>query len=922
MTKKILNLILVVAMLFSIGIMGTTASAAEPSTFFYVAPNGDDNAAGTMDAPFATMIGARNAIRNLKNTSGLPDGGITVYIRGGFYPVTEEITFTEEDSGTKASPILYKAYPGEKPIISGGLNISGKEFKRVADEAILSRLGNANAKKKVVAVNLNDYCYKTEDFPKWTKADESGNAPTGIMVFIDDTYLSLARWPNKDASGDAEWTQMGEVLIGSQAADGTGPEFKYDDGRPDSWKDPKNLLINTQTYSYSWHMSTVKELNTSDKKIKLDYPGSFRIAAGNNFFYSNILEELDAPGEYFVDYDTGICYIYPPENVKMANATVGVTRYGKKAGDTLIGIRGADWMALSGLRIELSCANGVSVLGSDNVLITNCEIMNHGTTGVGLGGRDHYEKAFGARGLNMVYEAPMYKDWNVRMADKATHEKYTVHNTGLTNSIVANCGGHGVMLASGDRWDLVPGNSYVKNNIIRDIGIIHYMAGHPLNIYGYQNIASHNDIYNCEGMAVHFGGNELIVEYCDISNALRSSGDMGVFYCEGWTAEMNMRTEFRYNYIHGIEDENDGAPDAAGYMGLNQKHGVYNDNCQPFLEVHHNIFEDMITGQMHGSGYYNNYRHNLFIDVTKPITNMYNNILQRQTAKTGSPVGEVGFAEIQVLDEKNNTAWKERYPEVWELEKLYIERKDQIIHPDSDYVGNVMFFDKKKSMCVESYTDDKADTRFLKIENDEWTTIDPGFVDLKAKDYRWKEDAPIFETHPEMKKVDITKMGANKGDLYNKFKRSVSLKVGNPNAVAFGEAKLIDAANPSVAPLIVDSRTLVPVRFISESFGGEVGWDANTRTVTIKVDGKTVTMVLDKAELMIDGNLAATMDVPAQSIEGRTMVPLRVLCETVLGKNVFWDNRGLIVISDDEAFLDAEKDKEIIDEMVETVTVY
>ena len=72
-------------------------------------------------------------------------------------------------------------------------------------------------------------------------------------------------------------------------------------------------------------------------------------------------------------------------------------------------------------------------------------------------------------------------------------------------------------------------------------------------------------------------------------------------------------------------------------------------------------------------------------------------------------------------------------------------------------------------------------------------------------------------------------------------------------------------------------------------------------------------MVLDKNELMIDGEVAATMDVPAQSIEGRTMVPLRALCETALSKKVFWDPKGLIVISDTDNILDSANDAGTID---------
>ena len=90
---------------------------------------------------------------------------------------------------------------------------------------------------------------------------------------------------------------------------------------------------------------------------------------------------------------------------------------------------------------------------------------------------------------------------------------------------------------------------------------------------------------------------------------------------------------------------------------------------------------------------------------------------------------------------------------------------------------------------------------------------------------------------------------------------------------------------------------MVPVRFIAENFGAEVLWDDATRTVTLTLKDKTVKIVLDKAEIDINGEIT-TIDVPAQSIEGRTMLPLRAFVENVMGKKIFWDARGLIVITD------------------------
>ena len=65
---------------------------------------------------------ARDAVRRLKAANAEP---IQVLFRGGTYFLTNEVVFLPEDSGTAAAPITYTAFPGEKPIFSGGKTITG-----------------------------------------------------------------------------------------------------------------------------------------------------------------------------------------------------------------------------------------------------------------------------------------------------------------------------------------------------------------------------------------------------------------------------------------------------------------------------------------------------------------------------------------------------------------------------------------------------------------------------------------------------------------------------------------------------------------------------------------------------------------------------------------------------------------------------
>ena len=90
-----------------------------------------------------------------------------------------------------------------------------------------------------------------------------------------------------------------------------------------------------------------------------------------------------------------------------------------------------------------------------------------------------------------------------------------------------------------------------------------------------------------------------------------------------------------------------------------------------------------------------------------------------------------------------------------------------------------------------------------------------------------------------------------------------------------------------VPPIIEDGSTLVPMRFLFEQMGADVEWDSETQTATATIDSKAVTFSIDNVNARIN-NKSAKMDVPARLVNGKTMVPLRFLSEN-MGYDVDWD---------------------------------
>lgn len=112
------------------------------------------------------------------------------------------------------------------------------------------------------------------------------------------------------------------------------------------------------------------------------------------------------------------------------------------------------------------------------------------------------------------------------------------------------------------------------------------------------------------------------------------------------------------------------------------------------------------------------------------------------------------------------------------------------------------------------------------------------------------------------------------------------LQIGSPRMTVNGESREIDPGNNTV-PLIVEGSTMLPIRAIVEAYGGTVAWDGTTRKITVNCNGQTLELWIGKADAKVNG-ATKTSTVAPMIINGRTMLPLRFVSEN-LGLNVEWD---------------------------------
>lgn len=144
-------------------------------------------------------------------------------------------------------------------------------------------------------------------------------------------------------------------------------------------------------------------------------------------------------------------------------------------------------------------------------------------------------------------------------------------------------------------------------------------------------------------------------------------------------------------------------------------------------------------------------------------------------------------------------------------------------------------------------------------------------------------------------KEDIVTPDSSKQELKKaRLEGTAVLQINNYAVSVEGVIKWVDKDNKNVVPYIENDRTMVPLRFISETFGADVQWIPETRTIEIALGDTNITMQLDNREYQINGE-AKMMDTAPVIREDRTFVPIRFVSEA-LEKSVYWNGSSGVVI--------------------------
>lgn len=113
--------------------------------------NGNDAGSGSEDQPFATLTRARDVAR----ANRLTGETVSVIVHGGINRLEKTLEFSAVDSGTAQTPMVWKAAPGEKVRIVGGLVIPADAIKPVTEPAILNRVISVEVRSRLQQIDLS-----------------------------------------------------------------------------------------------------------------------------------------------------------------------------------------------------------------------------------------------------------------------------------------------------------------------------------------------------------------------------------------------------------------------------------------------------------------------------------------------------------------------------------------------------------------------------------------------------------------------------------------------------------------------------------------------------------------------------------------------------------------------------------------------
>ena len=397
----------------------------------------------------------------------------------------------------------------------------------------------------------------------WTDTNGSHTAwfltttPTGYPTNVDPWFYVYSQTleamsPTSGAAGTPSFRDPASIHQGFAliASDVSGTQFTYAGDRPSRWSQATDVWLHG-LFEYGWAEchTKVSAVDTAQKTISVATAPGYGIYAGRPYYAENLLEEITAPGEWYLDRSTGSLFFLPPATLAGKSIVVSTTSV------PFVSLTGASYVNFRDMTLDGGRANLLEASGASPLRFVGLTLRNGGAAGASLQGTD----------------------------------------LGVSYAHVYGMGNDGIVIGGGTRPTLVPGSDFVENSHIHDYARWNWMYKAGVTMSGVANRISHNKIHGSPHNAILYSAtNDARIELNDIYGVCSSTADAGAIYSgRDWGARGDVVDG---NYVHDLASS---VTDlfAASIVG------IYLDDCLSGLEVKGNVIDRVAgLGILHGGG--------------------------------------------------------------------------------------------------------------------------------------------------------------------------------------------------------------------------------------------------------------------------------------------------------------------------------
>lgn len=635
---------------------------------------------------------------------------IDIYLRGGVYYLQNTVRLSAWNGDV---PLKISAYRKEKVRLTGGVDIPLSAMETASD-SFVSQVIDKPETGKILQYDLTKS--GITDYGVISRRGHviTANQVAQAEVSLNGTTQQLAAWPNGEFKGLVEIKTPGKR---TQSEIANGCSFTVDFDRPSQWSDQDEVwLSGTIAANFFNDYYPMQSFDAETRTVTLREGAVTKGYTKPFFRFENVPEELDAPGEYYIDRTNGILYFYPPEGTdKNAKLTVTMTP------TDLIRIENSSNITFENLTLDNGRKSAITGANTGGVTVRNCDIYG-----------------FGEHGIRLTETV------------RARIEGCRIHDVGQ----------NGVMLRGGDIGKAVSGENVIYNNDIYRFARLErgYRSGVNIERPSVGVTVERNHIHDGPHSGlIYYGVNHKILGN-EIDNVVKECHDMGAIYAYVSDCPWERGNVIQGNYFHDLGQQ--------VFLGQKQMNipAVYNDNNGCGLTVTENLFYNIGTERSNSvcgvmaQGTYNKINRNLFVDCSGTY---YGNGTYKPDAKytkyktdnDGNSVETTINGILYSKFEKDlNTrlpVYKAHFPE---LERFFEEHPSAV--QTNEFKENMII---NVDSHLSTYNQDLNEEGFrgakelVKANGNYISDTDPGFVNYEEEDFGLTDAAlQLIEEFPNI----------------------------------------------------------------------------------------------------------------------------------------------------------------------------